>query len=192
MVSGCRSSGSVIIALRGGSLLHRQAAFSALRRAEYRSRRGGGRRCVAAEGGDCALRSAGYRRLRGGAGDPLSCCIGRRGLRGGTMVWRHAVREGGFSALRRAEYRFLRGGAGVPAFLLHRQAGTARGGDGLAACSPGERFQRFTPRGLLRWRGAHGALRVLFFLGVSPPAKKSTQKRSQALLFFRAEQRSSS
>ncbi len=75
MVSGCRSSGSVIIALRGGSLLHRQAAFSALRRAEYRSRRGGG---------------------------PLSCCIGRRGLRGGTMVWRHAVREGGFSALRHA------------------------------------------------------------------------------------------
>ena len=136
----------------------------------------------------------------------------------------------------------IRGRAGVPAFLLHRQAGTARRDDSLAACSPGERFQRFTqrgvsfparrgagppvccyrgrrlcaaprgvqegarrddslaacrpggrfqrftPRGLLRWRGAHGALRVLFFLGVSPPAKKSTEKRSQALLFIRGGQ----
>ena len=84
------------------------------------------------------------------------------------------------------------GGRGVTTFLLHRQAGTARRDDGLAACSPGGRFQRFTPRGLLRCHGTRGALRVLFFLGVSPPAKKSTQKRSQALLFFRAEQRSSS
>ena len=101
-------------------------------------------------------------------------------------------RQAAFSVFRREEYRFLRGGAGVPAFLLHRQAGAARRDDSLAACSPGERFQRFTPRGLLRWRGTRGALRVLFFLGVSPPAKKSTQKRSQALLFFRAEQRSRS
>ena len=95
MVSGCRSSGSVIIALRGGSLLHRQAAFSALRHAEYRF-------------------------LRGGAGGPLSCCIGRRGLRGGTIVWRHADREGVFSVLRRAEYRFLRGGAGAADVLLQK------------------------------------------------------------------------
>ncbi len=41
----------------------------------------------------------GVRRERG---FPRSSCIGRRGLRGGTMVWRHAVREGVFSALRRA------------------------------------------------------------------------------------------
>ena len=39
---------------------------------------------------------------KGGVEFPLSCCIGRRGLRGGTIVWRHAVRESGFSALRRA------------------------------------------------------------------------------------------
>ena len=92
--------------------------------------------------------------------------------------------EGGGCALRRAGYRRLRGRAGVPAFLLYRQTRATRRNDGLAACSPGERFQRFTPRGLLRCHGTRGALRVLFFLGVSPPAKKSTQKRSQALLFF--------
>ena len=39
---------------------------------------------------------------KGGRGFPLSSCTGRRGLRGGTIVWRHAVREGGFSTLRRA------------------------------------------------------------------------------------------
>ena len=39
---------------------------------------------------------------KGGRGFPRSCCIGRRGLRGGTMVWRYAVRESGFSTLRRA------------------------------------------------------------------------------------------
>ena len=33
---------------------------------------------------------------------PLSSCNGRRGLRGGTIVWRHADREGVFSVLRRA------------------------------------------------------------------------------------------
>ena len=86
--------------------------------------------------------------------------------------------------MRRAGYRRVCGVERVPTFLLHRQAGTARRNDGLTACRPGGRFQRFTPRGLLRWRGTRGALRVLFFLGVSPPAKKSTQKRSQALLFF--------
>ena len=162
---------------------------------------------------------SGSRVVRRWRGFPRSCCIRRRGLRGGAMVWRHADREGIFSALRRDEYLLLRGGARarrcvategggcalrragyrrvcggarVPTFLLHRQAGTARRNDGLTACRPGGRFQRFTPRGLLRWRGTRGALRVLFFLGVSPPAKKSTQKRSQALLFFRAGQRSSS
>ena len=77
------------------------------------------------------------------------------------------------------------GGRGGPSFQLQRQTGATRRSDGLAACRPGGRFQRFTPRGLLRWRGTRGALRVLFFLGVSPPAKKSTRKRSQALLFFR-------
>ena len=41
-----------------------------------------------------------------------------------------------------------RRGARVPTFLLHRQAGTARRDDSLAACRPGERFQHFTPRGV--------------------------------------------
>ena len=45
----------------------------------------------------------------GGVEFPLSSCTGRRGLCGGTIVWRHAVRESGFSALRRAEYRSRRG-----------------------------------------------------------------------------------
>ena len=76
-----------------------------------------------------------------------------------------------------AERGPAKGGRGVPSFRLHRQAGTARRDDSLAACSPGGRFQRFTPRGLLRCHGTRGALRVLFFLGVSPPAKKSTRKR---------------
>ena len=44
--------------------------------------------------------------------------------------------------------RVVRRERGVPTFLLHRQAGTARRDDGLAACRPGERFQRFTPRGV--------------------------------------------
>ncbi len=35
-------------------------------------------------------------------------------LRGGTIVWRHAVRESAFSALRREEYFLLRGRAGAP------------------------------------------------------------------------------
>ena len=38
--------------------------------------------------------------------------------------------------------------------MLHRQAGTARRDDSLAACRPGGRFQRFTPRGVsfpARW-----------------------------------------
>ena len=39
---------------------------------------------------------------KGGAGVPLSSCNGRRGPRGGVMVWRHADREGVFSVLRRA------------------------------------------------------------------------------------------
>ena len=56
-------------------------------------------RCAARGTGGCAA----------GRGGPLSCCIGRRGLRGGTIVWRHAVREGVFGALRREEYRSRRG-----------------------------------------------------------------------------------
>ena len=114
-----------------------------------------------------------------------------------------------------AERGPAKGGRGVPSFQLHRQAGTARRDDGLVACRPGGSFLCFTPRGvssatrrgaappvccyrkrrlcaaprgMLRWRGARGALRVLFFLGVSPPAKKSTRKRSQALLFIRGGQ----
>ena len=62
-----------------------------------------------------------------------------------------APRGGAFGGTRPGE-----GGRGVPAFLLHRQAGTARRDDSLAACSPGERFQRFTPRGVsfpARWGG---------------------------------------
>ena len=143
---------------------------------------------------------------------------GRWRIRGGMIVWRHAVLESAFSALRSAEYRFLRGGARARRCVATEGGGCAlrragyrrvRGGAGArfplisadeghaagrwsAACSPGERFQRFTPRGLLRCHGTRGALRVLFFLGVSPPAKKSTRKRSQALLFFRVGQRSSS
>ena len=133
----------------------------------------------------------------------------------GEEIQPEALRGDGFGGTWPGE-----GGARVPAFLLHRQAGTVRRDDSLAACSPGGRFRRFTPRGvsftagrgprggvmvwqhadreaasprftprgLLRWREARGALRVLFFLGVSPPAKKSTQKRSQALLFFRGGQ----
>ena len=49
---------------------------------------------------------------KGGVGFPLSGCIGRRGLRGGTIVWRHAVRESGFSALRRAVCCVVTGPAG--------------------------------------------------------------------------------
>ena len=51
-------------------------------------------------------------RMRGGRGFPLSCCIGRRGLRGGMIVWRHAVREGVFSVLRRAVCCVVTGPAG--------------------------------------------------------------------------------
>ena len=45
---------------------------------------------------------SGSRVARRGRGFPRSSCIGRQGLRGGTMVWQHADREGVFSALRRA------------------------------------------------------------------------------------------
>ena len=48
----------------------------------------------------------------GGRGFPRSCCIGKRGLRGGMMVWRHADREGVFSVLRRAVCCVVTGPAG--------------------------------------------------------------------------------
>ena len=54
------------------------------------------------------------------------------------------------------------GGRGVPSFQLQRQAGTARRDDSLAACSPGGRFRRFTPRGVsfTAGRGPRGGVMV--------------------------------
>ena len=98
MVSDCRSSGSVSI-------------FALLRCAA-------GPYCIGRPLSAFSPRGVSFPARWGGG--PLSCYIGRRGPRGGTIVWRHAVRESGFSALRRAEYRFLRGGAMAAGVLLHK------------------------------------------------------------------------
>ena len=59
-------------------------------------------RCAARGTGGCAA----------GQEFPLSSYIGRRGPRGGMMVWRHAVLESAFSALRRAVCCVVTGPAG--------------------------------------------------------------------------------
>ena len=60
---------------------------------------------------------------------------------------------------------------------------TARRGEVSLACCSGWCFQRFTPRGVLRWRGARGALRPLFLLrSCAADQEKRPEKKSGAVI----------
>ena len=59
----------------------------------------------------------------------------------------------------------------------------ARRGEVPLACCSGWCFQRFTPRGVLRWCGARGALRPLFLLrSCAADQEKRPEKKSWALM----------
>ena len=59
----------------------------------------------------------------------------------------------------------------------------ARRGEVPLACCSGWCFQRFTPRGVLRWCGARGALRPLFLLrSCAADQEKRPEKKSGAVI----------
>ena len=56
-------------------------------------------------------------------------------------------------------------------------------GGALAVCCPESRFLRAAPRGVLRWRGARGALRPLFLLrSCAADQEKRPEKKSWAVM----------
>ena len=56
-------------------------------------------------------------------------------------------------------------------------------GGALSVCCPESRFLRAAPRGVLRWRGARGALRPLFLLrSCAADQEKRPEKKSWALM----------
>ena len=95
-------------------------------------------------------------------------------------------------ALRSAGGWRLRGGAGLclraarkplPPLYATRVLAAARWGGALLVSGPGSRFLRAAPRGVLRWRGARGALRPLFLLrSCAADQEKRPEKKSWAVM----------
>ena len=71
----------------------------------------------------------------------------------------------------------------MAAHCLARALAAARRDEVPLACCSGGGFQRFTPRGMLRWRGARGALRPLFLLrSRAADQEKRPEKKSRAVM----------
>ena len=135
--------------------------------------------CVKAGGSGARCAARGLARGIGG------CAAGRSfagGLQRRVLPAFYAARGAGGCAAGRG-FACERPRKPLPPLYATRVLAAARRGGALLASGHGSRFLRVTPRGLLRWRGARGALRPLFLLrSCAADQEKRPEKKSRALI----------